>query len=186
MSTLIQLITCSTRPGRVGPLVTHWLADQARQHAIGEIEVVDLAAQALPLYDEPRHPRLQQYEHAHTRRWSETIARADAFVMVMPEYNFGPPPSLVNAMNYLNREWHYKPVAFASYGGISGGLRAVEAAKQLATTLRMVPVLEAVVIPMVAQQVTDAAFRPSPQQLEAVRPMLVELERVARALKALR
>jgi NAD(P)H-dependent FMN reductase len=186
MSTLIQILTCSTRPGRVGPKITHWLAGEARRLAIADIEVVDLADFALPVFDEPKHPRLQQYEREHTKQWSQTVARADGFVFVTPEYNYGPPPSLVNAMNYLNREWHYKPVAFASYGGISGGVRAVEAIKQLATTLRMVPVLEAVVAPMVAAQITADGFQASQVQVDAVRPMLAEVDRLARALKPLR
>ena len=186
MTTLLQILTCSTRPGRIGPHITTWLAAEARRHAIAEIEVIDLADFALPVFDEPKHPRFQQYEHEHTKRWSQSVARADGFVFVTPEYNYGPPPSLVNAMNYLNREWHYKPVAFASYGGISGGLRAVEAAKQLATTLRMVPVLEAVVAPLVATQITPAGFQASQVQVDAVRPMLAELVRVAQALRPLR
>jgi NAD(P)H-dependent FMN reductase len=182
----VQILTCSTRPGRIGPHIARWLADRCRALGVCEIEAVDLADFALPLYDEPRHPRLQQYEHAHTRRWSESVARADAFVFVTPEYNFGPPPSLVNAMNYLGREWHYKPVAFASYGGVSGGMRAVEAEKQLATTLRMVPVLDAVVVPFAAQQIGPGGFEANPIQEGAVQPMLVEVDRLARALRPLR
>lgn len=186
MTTQIQIITFSTRPGRVGPHVAKWLATSAREQGIGEIEEVDLADFALPLFDEPNHPRLQQYQHEHTKRWSASVSRADAFVFVTPEYNFGPPPSLVNALNYLNREWHYKPVAFASYGGVSGGIRAVEKAKQLATTLRMVPVLEAVMVPFVAQQISPEGFKPNPQQVESVRPMLAELDKLATALRSLR
>lgn len=186
MKPLIQILTCSTRPGRIGPHITGWLAQAAAAQDLCDLEVVDLAEFGLPVFDEPEHPRLQKYRHAHTLRWSASVARADAFIFVTPEYNFGPPPSLVNAMNYLGREWHYKPLAFASYGGVSGGIRAVEATKQLATTLRMVPVLEAVVVPFAAQQIGAAGFEPKPQQIDAVRPMLVELERLARALKPLR
>ena len=63
------------------------------------------------------------------RRWSASVEAADAFVFVTPEYNYGPPPSLLNALNYLYQEWNYKPVAFVSYGGMSGGLRAVQMEK---------------------------------------------------------
>lgn len=186
MKPLVQILTCSTRPGRIGPHISRWLLEAAAAHDICALEAVDLAEFGLPVFDEPEHPRLQKYQHSRTLRWSASVARADAFIFVTPEYNFGPPPSLVNAMNYLSREWHYKPLAFASYGGVSGGIRAVEATKQLATTLRMVPVLEAVVVPFAAQQIGASGFEPKSQQADAVRPMLIELERLARALQPLR
>ena len=90
MALKLNVITASTRPGRVGPLVAEWFADYARAESAFEVEAVDLATFALPIYDEPNHPRLQQYEHEHTRRWSRSVASADAYVFVMPEYNFGP------------------------------------------------------------------------------------------------
>ena len=68
---------------------------------------------------------------------------------VVPEYNFGPPPSLLNAFTFLVREWGYKPCAFVSYGGLSGGTRAVQVTKLMVTGLRMMPMVEGVAIPMV-------------------------------------
>jgi NAD(P)H-dependent FMN reductase len=55
------------------------------------------------------------------------IDAADAFVVVTPEYNHSYPASLKHAIDMAYGEWNAKPVAFVSYGGISGGLRAVEA-----------------------------------------------------------
>src|ERR1700761_4265801 len=100
-----------------------------------------------PLPHEPRHPRFPQYEHEHTKRWSATVTRADAFVFVTPEYDHGPPASLVNALQYLQKEWAYKPVAFVSYGGVSGGTRAVNGIKVTVVSLKMMPIFEAVSIP---------------------------------------
>jgi NAD(P)H-dependent FMN reductase len=74
---------------------------------------------------------------------------------VTPEYNFGPTPALTNAMNYLYHEWSYKPVGFVSYGGLSGGMRGVQIAKGLATTLKMMPMYEAVPIPSVFGLIGD-------------------------------
>ena len=105
--------------------------------------LIDLADFNLPVYDEPLHPRLQKYEHAHTRAWSESVNAADAYVFVTPEYNFSAPPSsLVNALNFVYKEWNYKPAAFVSYGGVSGGLRSVQMAKQIVTALKMMPMTE--------------------------------------------
>ena len=75
--------------------------ERAVEHGKFEIELLDLAKFHLPLYDEPKHPSLQQYEHDHTKRWSASVAAADAFVIVTPEYNYGPPPSLINAFDYV-------------------------------------------------------------------------------------
>ena len=111
-----------------------------------DAHLVDLKDFDLPVFDEPKHPRLHEYEHEHTLQMvARAVAAADAFVFVAPEYNFGPTPALVNALTYLAREWHYKPAGFVSYGGISGGLRGVQGTKPLLTTLKMMPIPEAVV-----------------------------------------
>jgi NAD(P)H-dependent FMN reductase len=135
--------------------------------------------------DEPKHPSLQQYERDHTKRWSASVAAADAIVIVTPEYNYGPPPSLINAFDYVYKEWNYKPAGFVSYGGVSGGLRAVQMEKQTLTTLKVVPIVEAVVIPMVAQSIADGRFRGNELQTQAAKVMLDELLRRAGALKPL-
>jgi NAD(P)H-dependent FMN reductase len=182
----LHVIVCSTRPGRVGLPVAQWFVDQAKSHKGFETELVDLATVNLPMYDEPRHPSLQQYEHEHTKRWSASVAAAEAFVFVTPEYNYGPPPALINALNYVYKEWNYKPAGFVSYGGVSGGLRAVQIEKQTLTTLKVVPLVEAVVVPMVPQFMKDGKFAASDLHAQAATTMLNELARWTDALKPLR
>jgi NAD(P)H-dependent FMN reductase len=58
-----------------------------------EGELVDLKEMNLPLLNEPKHPRLQQYKYEHTKAWSRSVSQADAFVFGTPEYNYGLPPS---------------------------------------------------------------------------------------------
>src|SRR6202034_4677357 len=91
----------------------------------------------LPMLEEPNRPRLGQYTKRHTKEWSAIIDAADAIVFVTPEYNYGYPASIKNAIDYLHREWNYKPVGFVSYGGIAAGTRAVQPLTQVLTTLRM-------------------------------------------------
>ena len=184
----LHIIIVSTRPGRVGLPVADWFVAQATRHAKFAIEVIDLAEVGLPLFDEPRHPRLRQYEHEHTKAWSRTIDRADAFVFVTPEYNYGAPPSLVNALDFLVHEWAYKPVAFVSYGGVSGGTRSVQMAKQIVTALKMMPMFEAVVLPFFAQLIDKetGVFAPPKIQDDAAVTMLDELLKWATALKVMR
>ena len=84
--------------------------------------------------DEPKHPRLREYEHQHTKDWSARVEAADAFVFVHPEYNYGITAPLKNALDYLSQEWNYKPLGLVSYGGVSAGTRAAQMIKQVATT----------------------------------------------------
>lgn len=184
----LQVIIASTRPGRQGPAIGAWFLDQARAHGQFAVELVDLAAVGLPLFDEAAHPRLRKYEHEHTKAWSTTVDRADAFVVVTPEYNYGTPPSLVNALDYLVHEWAYKPLGFVSYGGVSAGTRSVQMTKQIVTTLKMMPLPEAVAIPFFAQYLdkTTGAFDPGETQAKAGQVMLDELLKWATALKPLR
>jgi NAD(P)H-dependent FMN reductase len=183
----LHVVTCSTRPTRVGPSVAAWFLDVARAHAGFDVVSIDLAEVGLPMYDEPEHPAKRDYRHDHTRRWSESVAAADAFVFVTPEYNFGPPPPLVNALDYVYHEWHYKPAGFVSYGGISGGLRAVQMEKQLLTALKMMPIPEQVTIPFVAKQIGEGrTFAANDAQARAATTMLDELLRWTQALQPMR
>lgn len=187
MSLKLQVIVGSTRPGRIGPAIATWFAEFAKQHSEFEVELVDLADFNLPVYDEPVHPRMQQYEHEHTKRWSAKVQAADAYVFVTPEYNFGPPPALLNALNYVYSEWNYKPCGFVSYGGLSGGMRAVQMEKLLATTLKMMPMVEAVALPMVWNQLGETGQFTSNELVDdSAQALLGELGRWAAALKPMR
>lgn len=187
MSPRLHVIICSTRPGRVGPSVGRWFHEFAVNHGQFDAQLVDLADFNLPMYDEPMHPAMQQYEHAHTKAWSESVADADAYVFVTPEYNYSPPPSLVNALDFVYKEWNYKPCGFVSYGGASGGLRAVQAARLHVTTLKMVPLMEGVMAPMVNSLIDDAGVFQSNELIDkSAVTLLDELLRWAEALKPMR
>lgn len=186
MAPKLHVIICSTRPGRIGGIIAEWFQGIAKKHPGFESELVDLATFNLPVYDEPNHPRLKDYVHEHTKAWSASVDAADAFVFVTPEYNYGPPPSLVNALNYVLHEWAYKPAAFVSYGGISGGMRAVQAIKPTLSTLKMVPITEAVLAPMVFPHIKEGVFYPNDLQKESATVLLDELARWTGALSTLR
>ncbi len=183
----LMIIVASTRPGRVGLPVAQWFEQRAITHGGFAIDLVDLAALNLPFMDEPNHPRLRQYTHQHTMDWSAQVAAADAFVFVMPEYNYGFNAPLKNAIDYLQHEWAYKPVGFVSYGGISAGTRAVQMIKQVVTTLKMTPLFEAVSIPFVRQFIGDQGEVQANEIMEiAATALLDELQRVEGALRPLR
>ncbi len=187
MSRKLHVVIASTRPARMGPSVAQWFAQVAQEQGDFAVEVVDLAEVNLPLFNETAHPSTGQYEHEATKRWSAKVQEGDAFVFVTPEYNFMPPPALVNALDYLVQEWHYKPCAFVSYGGMSGGVRAVQMAKQLVTTLKMMPMVEAVALPMAWEKLdAQGHFQGDEGNAAAAKTMLAELARWTDALKTLR
>jgi NAD(P)H-dependent FMN reductase len=183
---VLRIIIASTRPGRVGLPVGSWFTDVARAHGGFDVEVTDLAELNLPFMDEPKHPRFREYTHDHTRAWSEAVDAADAFVFVMPEYNFGINAPLKNAIDFLHQEWHDKPVGFVSYGGVAAGTRAVQMTKQIVSALKMLPVYEAVYIPFVASRIEDGRFHPSDVTEKAAGALLDELLRVEAGLRTLR
>jgi NAD(P)H-dependent FMN reductase len=187
MKPKLHIIIGSTRPGRVGPAIASWFHRFADNHGGFDAALVDLADFKLPLFDEPNHPAMQNYQHEHTRTWATSVSAADAIVFVTPEYNAGPPPSLLNALDYLFREWNYKPAGFVSYGGISGGLRSVQMLKQTLTTLKMMPMAEAVVVPVFSEHIdTNGHFIAKPIHTQGAGELLDELMRWTKALKPLR
>ena len=183
----LEIVIASTREERVGPSIARWFVERARANGKFEIELCDLKEIALPMLDEPKHPRLRQYQHAHTKAWSARVDAADAFVFVTPEYNYGMPPALLNAIDYLLHEWAYKPAAFVSYGGISGGTRSVQMSKQVLTSVKVMPIPEAVTIPFFSKLIdTQATFAGGEAYDKSATGMLDELHRWAEALATMR
>ena len=133
----IAVIIGSTREGRFGPTVARWFVDQVTERADMTVDLIDLAEAELPAH----YPReFGPAEHAFLAR----LDAADAFVVVTPEYNHGYPAALKQAIALGRREWQAKPVAFVSYGGMSGGLRAVEQLRQVFAELHTVTVRDSV------------------------------------------
>ncbi|HEY0107381.1 MAG TPA: NAD(P)H-dependent oxidoreductase [Rhizomicrobium sp.] len=186
MALKLHTIIASTRPGRQGPTIGQWFHEAATAHGGFETELVDLARFNLPIYDEPHHPVRRQYEKDHTKAWSASVNAADAFVFVIPEYNYMPPPSFSNALDYVFWEWQYKPVGFVSYGGVSGGLRAAQIARSHASTLKMMPVPEGVALPGVFAQIKDGKFEANELNAQGVAAMLNEMHKWSEALAPLR
>jgi NAD(P)H-dependent FMN reductase len=180
----LSIVIASTRPGRAGAPIADWFGARARAHNAFDVELIDLAENALPFMDEPYHPRLRRYQHDHTKAWSARVDAADAFVFVTPEYNYGFTAPLKNAIDYLHAEWQHKPVGFVSYGGVAAGTRAVQMLKQVVTTLRMLPLVEAVNIPFHPQFIDeDGVVQANDVMEQAAAAMLDELVIAESALR---
>jgi NAD(P)H-dependent FMN reductase len=184
---LLEIIICSTRPGRKGPALATWVEGVARAHGGFDVELVGLKEVDLPLLDEPNHPMLSTYEHDHTKRWSETIKRADALIFVMPEYNHSFNAALKNAIDYLHHEWANKPVGLVSYGGVAAGTRAVQTIKPTMQALSMIVVPSSINISgFTAFLNDDEVFEAAPGLDGATEAMLDAMLRWTETLAPLR
>ncbi|TNM62850.1 NADPH-dependent FMN reductase [Aliirhizobium smilacinae] len=185
MSLKLNVIIGSTRPGRAGPAIGKWAADHAKQHGKFEVELVDLADFNLPLLDEPNHPRMQKYEHEHTRRWAASVASADAYLFLTPEYDYFPNAALINALQVLSLEWSFKPAGVLSYAHVSGGLRAAQELRLLISNLNMMPIPQTVPIPFFTNFIDEQkVFNPTAPMNEGLNAALDQLATWATALKA--
>lgn len=182
----LEVVITSVRERRAGLPVAEWFFEQAQRHGKFDVGMTDLKELALPLLDEPNHPNKRQYEHEHTKRWSKIVEAADAFVFVVPEYNYAMPPALLNALDYLFHEWNYKPASFCSYGGQSGGVRSVQFARGMLPGLRIMPIPEGASFPYFAKLIKEGKFEPGDAAEQSATKMLDELLRWANALRVLR
>ena len=121
----IAVVIGSTRPTRICPGIAEWIKDAAQEESPLRYELIDLALVNLPFLDEPLKAALRQYEHEHTRAWSELVSAFSGFVFVFPQYNWGYPAPLKNALDFLYFEWGDKPATTVTYG-TRGGNRAAE------------------------------------------------------------
>ncbi|EPB91215.1 hypothetical protein HMPREF1544_01920 [Mucor circinelloides 1006PhL] len=137
----IGVIIGSTRPSRIGHQLTKWLLSIITVKHSLNLEMIDLAEWDLPLFNEPEIPAKgeQYYSSEKTRQWSRKIASKDGFIFITPQYNWGYPASLKNAVDYLYNEWSGKPAIIVSYANRGGGKAAAQF-RQVLEGLKMRPV----------------------------------------------
>jgi NAD(P)H-dependent FMN reductase len=144
----VLVIMGSTRKGRICPKIAAWVARIAEGCTRYAFEVIDLADWLLPMDDEPAIPAFGQYVQAHTRAWSDKIKGADAVVFVTPQFNWGYPAVLKNAIDHLYHEWRNKPALIVTYGG-HGGAKCADQLRQVAGAvgMRVVATAPAITLP---------------------------------------
>ena len=185
----LQIILGSIREGRRSGPVAQWALEQAllqvAQHPDLTVELVDLKAWNLPLFDLAQFPSEGNYQDPLQQRWAETIARADGYVFVTAEYNHGYTAALKNALDYLYAEWTKKPAAFIAFGNAEGA-RAVQQLKLVLNELEIAPLPTAVHLRGVAKKIVDGVFTPEPAEEKRFGTMFDEWWWWASALKAAR
>lgn len=142
----VGVIIGSVRGGRVGGAVTAWFTDHVSDRTDVELDVIDVADLDLPMAMPGRDglPAPAPETLAALADVSPRLGAADAFVVITPEYNHSFPAALKNLIDWHRVEWQAKPVGFVSYGGVSGGLRAVEQLRQVFAELHAMSVRDSV------------------------------------------
>jgi NAD(P)H-dependent FMN reductase len=180
----LAVIIGSTREGRFGPVPGQWIADQAAEQGGFDVDLIDLIDVDLPqhmteddMWSTPGQPSTA------VARLGERLRRADAFVVVTCEYNHSYPAALKHAIDFYMHEWQAKPVGFVSYGGGSGGVRAVEHLRQVFPELRATTIRNSLAFPMYWEQYDeDGSFAGFASAEPFAKSFLNELEWWGRAL----
>ena len=182
--TTLGIILSSARPHRVGAQVADWVRDAVP--AGTDVDLIDLAALALPAFDEPDSPKAGRPRTTdHARAWAERIDALDAVVILTPQYNGSYPGALKNAIDYLSPELQDKAAAFVSYGGV-GGARAVEHLRGILSQMQMAHVRATVSLSLFHDFEDFSELAPTEPVVQPVAPMLDQLLRWTRAMAAVR
>lgn len=136
----LALVYGSAREGRFCDTVAEWAIRQMAGDGRFELQLIDPATMAPPGWD-------MKQDSPERQDLAQRVGWADAFLVVTPEYNHGYPAALKHLIDAVYSEWQAKPVAFISYGGISGGLRAVEQLRQVFAELHAVTMRDSVALP---------------------------------------
>jgi len=182
----LMILWGSSRDGRNGGVVADWVKRRAAEDRRLEVDFVDSKELTLPFFNEPLSPfsmarEGKSYTSAEGKAWAERVAKNDGVLIITPEYNHGPAAVLKNALDWVGPEWLDKPVAFVSYGSISGGARAVEQLRSITIELGLVQVANAIHFPFY-QQAFSAQGEPvrdsSNDQLKKMFDELVRLHTI--------
>lgn len=115
----IAVLEGTTRAQRESIKASRWIAGQARQ--LPDVDVIFVDPVDFDFPGDGNDPE------GKDPRYTEIVAKADAFFIVTPEYNHSFPGSLKRMLDSELALYNHKPVAFAGVSnGNWGGTRAVE------------------------------------------------------------
>lgn len=176
----LALIYGSTREDRLCDTVAGWVEREIRKAGSFVLDSIDPLQLELPA----RH---ESSPGPATRALTTRLAAADAFVVVTPEYNHSFPAALKFLIDSVYGAWQAKPVAFVSYGGISGGLRAVEQLRLVFAELHAVGIRDSVSFADIRNRFDEAGNLRDPDRSEnSMKRMLASLHWWADALRKAR
>jgi NAD(P)H-dependent FMN reductase len=159
----VAVIYGSTRPGRFCGTVVRWTVERIAASGRFQLDVIDPA-------EASEGPSMDALA---LRSQQQRLAQADAFVVVTPEYNHGYPAPLKALIDSAGAEWHAKPVAFVAYGGVSGGLRAVEQLRLVFAELHTVTIRDCVSFASAWEQFDETGALRNPERAQSSMEILL-------------
>src|SRR5947209_14028204 len=134
----IPVILGSTRRDRESVKVARFALASLHNIQCVSTELIDLKELNLPIMEE--RLRFRSDPPVPVNDFSNKINRADAIVIVTPEYNSGYPGVLKNALDYLKEEYRRKPFGIITASAAwSAGILCLASLRQVIMHLCGVP-----------------------------------------------
>lgn len=134
----IPILLGTGRKGRQSEKVAKFVLREAKGYEQFETELIDAADFGLSRTDDTKTSE-------KSKKFSETMTRADGLIVVSPEYNHGMPGELKMTLDQLYKEYKHKPIGICGVSeGHMGGARMVEQLRLVSIELQMVPIESAI------------------------------------------
>ena len=157
----------SYRSDRMGIRLADYLVAGLRARG-SDAELVDAKVVDLPMLDRMYKEYPKGAAPAPLEALAEKIRKADAFVFVTGEYNWGPQPGLKNLTDHFLEEWFWRPAAIASYSaGRFSGVRSGTIWHSILSEMGMVVVSSTLAVGPISQTL-EADGRPTGKAGEAL------------------
>lgn len=181
----LPVLAGTVRDGRKSIHVARFVHERLARRSDVETRLFD--PRDLPFGNLRRREWEMDPQPADVAAFVAEMARADGFVVVTPEYNYGIPGTLKNVFDHLYDEWNRKPFAMVGAGGVSGGLRALDQLRQVVAGVGAIAVPKHVPVQSVGKTFDESGPKADREEWEKRFDALFDdLAWYARALKAAR
>jgi len=173
----IPIILGTARAGRQ--------SEKAAKFMLAEVEKFGLKTELIDARDYRLSATDNSEESNLAKKLAEKITRANALIIVSPEYNHGYPGELKMMLDMLYDQYARKPVGICgvSSGGL-GGARMVEQLRLVAIELGMAPISKAVYFSSIKKLFDDTGAITDESYYKKTEKFLNELVWCAKALAA--
>ena len=181
----IPVMVGSARSGRNTPRLAKLLHGKLLEDPRVTTDLLDLGALKLPILEE--RYRFLQDPPAALGVLCGRLERADALVVVSPEYNKGCPAVLKNVIDALGDELRRKPVGIAAHSvGAFGGQVVLQQLRPMFMNLGAAPIPAGMTVPRITQAIDEHGRALEPEHDDRASRFLEELIWYAEALRAQR
>src|SRR6201987_161084 len=154
MSNRILVLYGSYRSDRMGIRLAHFVVEGFRARG-DDVELIDAKAGGLPMLDRMYKEYRKGEAPDALEDLAEKIRKADGFVFITGEYNWGVQPGLKNLTDHFLEEWFWRPAAIASYSaGRFSGVRAGTAWRGTLAEMGMLVVSSTIAVGPIAQSLS--------------------------------